>query len=80
MKNECRIVISSSWKCWIPVIGKPYVFYQDIKEILDKVLPNWTDIDTQFTDEQFEVCFAKIDGLVKEKLIKPESDWSFLLC
>lgn len=78
MKNECKIVISSSWNCWIPGIGKPCVFYQDIKEILDKVLPNWTDINTQFTDEQFEVCFAKIDGLVKEKLIKPESDWSFL--
>ena len=78
MKNECKIVISSSWNCWIPGIGKHCVFYQDIKEILDKVLPNWTDINTQFTDEQFEVCFAKIDGLVKEKLIKPESDWSFL--
>ena len=49
-----------------------------IKEILDKVLPNWSDINTQFTDEQFEICFAKIDGLVKEKLIKPKSDWSFL--
>ena len=78
MKNECKIVISSSWNCWIPGIGKPCVFYGDIKEILDKVLPNWSDINTQFTDEQFEVCFAKIDGLVKEKLIKPESDWSFL--
>ncbi len=78
MKNECKIVISSSWNCWIPGIGKPCVFYQDIKEILDKCLPNWTDMNTQFTDEQFEVCFAKIDGLVKEKLIKPESDWSFL--
>ena len=78
MKNECKIVISSSWKCWIPGIGKPCVFYGDIKEILDNVLPNWSDINTQFTDEQFEVCFAKIDGLVKEKLIKPESDWSFL--
>lgn len=78
MKNECKIVISSSWNCWIPGIGKPCVFYQDIKEILDKVLPNWSDINTQFTDEQFEICFAKIDGLVKEKLIKPESDWSFL--
>ena len=54
MKNECKIVISSSWNCWIPGIGKPCVFYGDIKEILDKVLPNWSDINTQFTDEQFE--------------------------
>ena len=59
-------------------IVKEFHSTQDIKEILDKVLPNWTDINTQFTDEQFEICFAKIDGLVKEKLIKPESDWSFL--
>jgi hypothetical protein len=57
MKFDCKITKSYS-KGWEFQINfntkKPYEEFFGIKDIFDKYLPDWTNLDKEFTDEQYE--------------------------
>ena len=74
MKNECKISISNWWKSWCIGLSYNCPFFIDIKEILDKNLPEWWNLDNNYSDKAFEICYNEIDHIVKDKLTKPKSD------
>ena len=73
MKNECKLTISHWWKSWCIGLSNSCPFFIDIKQILDKHLTDWCNLDNNYTNKNFEICYNEIDQIVKEKLTKPTS-------
>lgn len=73
VKNECKLNVSHWWKSWCIGLGYNCPFFIDIKQILDSNLPDWWNLNNNYTNQKFEICYNEIDQIVKEKLQKPTS-------
>lgn len=67
MKHQCKIVMSSSWHCWIVGIGKPCPFYYEIKNVLDNLMPHWEYLQTNYDDSTYIKSYNEINNIVVSK-------------
>ena len=67
MKNNCKLTWSSEWNCWGVRLTKSYeTIYPNVKEILDKNMPNWEDLTVDYSDKVFNEVFEEIDKLLNK--------------
>ena len=69
MKHNTKLHWSKEWNCWavrfVPGFTQTTKIWDDVKSILDTNLPNWADINNNYTEDEFTKTFNLLNNYLK---------------
>lgn len=69
MKHNTKLHWSKEWNCWavrfVPGFTQTTKIWDDVKSILDANLPNWEDINNNYTEDEFTKTFNLLSNYLK---------------
>ena len=69
MKHNTKLHWSKEWNCWavrfVPGFVQTPIVWDKVKSILDTNLPNWQDINNNYTEDEFTKTFNLLSDYLK---------------
>lgn len=81
MKHNTKLHWSKEWNCWavrfVPGFVQTPIVWDKVKSILDTNLPNWQDINNNYTEDEFTKTFNILSDYLKPLFNedKNETNW-----
>lgn len=78
MKHNTKLHWSKEWNCWavrfVPGFTQTTKIWDDVKSILDTNLPNWEDINNNYTEDEFTKTFNLLSNYLKPLFNEDKND------
>ena len=78
MKHNTKLHWSKEWNCWavrfVPGFVQTPIVWDKIKSILDANLPNWQDINNNYTEDEFTKTFNLLSNYLKPLFDEDKND------
>lgn len=78
MKHNTKLHWSKEWNCWavrfVPGFTQTTKIWDDVKSILDTNLPNWKDINNNYTEDEFTKTFNLLSNYLKPLFNEDKND------
>ena len=78
MKHNTKRHWSKEWNCWavrfVPGFTQTTKIWDDVKSILDTNLPNWEDINNNYTEDEFTKTFNLLSKYLKPLFNEDKND------
>lgn len=78
MKHNTKLHWSKEWNCWavrfVPGFTQTPIIWDKVKSILDTNLPNWQDINNNYTEDEFTKTFNLLSDYLKPLFNEDKND------
>ena len=78
MKHNTKLHWSKEWNCWavrfVPGFIQTPIVWDNVKSILDANLPNWQDINNNYTEDEFTKTFNLLNNYLKPLFNEDKND------
>ena len=78
MKHNTKLHWSKEWNCWavrfVPGFVQTPIIWDNVKSILDANLPNWADINNNYTEDEFTKTFNLLSNYLKPLFEEDKND------
>lgn len=78
MKHNTKLHWSKEWNCWavrfVPGFVQTPIVWDNVKSILDANLPNWEDINNNYTEDEFTKTFNLLSDYLKPLFNEDKND------
>ena len=78
MKHNTKLHWSKEWNCWavrfVPGFVQTPIVWDNVKSILDDNLPNWEDINNNYTEDEFTKTFNLLSDYLKPLFNEDKND------
>ena len=78
MKHNTKLHWSKEWNCWavrfVPGFVQTPIIWDKVKSILDANLPNWEDINNNYTEDEFTKTFNLLSNYLKPLFEEDKND------
>lgn len=78
MKHNTKLHWSKEWNCWavrfVPGFVQTPIVWDKVKSILDTNLPNWQDINNNYTEDEFTKTFNLLSDYLKPLFNEDKND------
>lgn len=78
MKHNTKLHWSKEWNCWavrfVPGFTQTTKIWDDVKSILDTNLPNWQDMNNDYTEDEFTKTFNLLSNYLKPLFNEDKND------
>lgn len=78
MKHNTKLHWSKEWNCWavrfVPGFVQTPIVWDNVKSILDTNLPNWGDINNNYTEDEFTKTFNLLSNYLKPLFNEDKND------
>ena len=78
MKHNTKLHWSKEWNCWavrfVPGFVQTPIIWDKVKSILDSNLPNWEDINNNYTEDEFTKTFNLLSNYLKPLFNEDKND------
>lgn len=78
MKHNTKLHWSKEWNCWavrfVPGFVQTQIIWDNVKSILDANLPNWANINNNYTEDEFTKTFNLLSNYLKPLFEEDKND------